>query len=267
MAKKKLSALELKLKKLGLLAKSYTDAKAAAEKVYLIQKSTANTGYLKTYIFAAGVSAENEVTNDNKIGEIDIPKDFLVKEGKMLTVEAGTGANDGKFMVVAENGTAVGTAYEAPSGVTAAGQWIDLVINTKGTTEAETATHIVFDVTKLVDIYTNGNGLNLSNGQFSIKLKQVSNADASGLEVSSDGLAVKIGTANGLSIDATGLNLAVATQSAAGAMSAADKTALDNLNQSLLTDAELGSWFGYASDSTMVTTTLPAVSDDSLTDE
>ena len=83
MAKKKLSALELKLKKLGLLAKSYTDAKAAAEKVYLIQKSTANTGYLKTYIFAAGVSAENEVTNDNKIAI-----DHLMKEEDLTKIQA-----------------------------------------------------------------------------------------------------------------------------------------------------------------------------------
>lgn len=264
MSKKKLSPLELKLKKLGLLAKSYTDAKAAAEKVYLIEKATANTGYLKTYILATGVSTEAGVTNDNKIGEIDIPKDFLVKGGKMLTVEAGTGANEGKYMVVAENGTAVGTAYEAPTGVNAAGQWIDLTINTVGNDANES--HIVFDVTTLVDIYTSGNGLNLSNGAFSIKLKQVSNADASGLEVDTNGLTIKIGTANGLSIDANGLNLATATQSSAGAMSAADKAKLDGLDVSLMTDAELGSWFGYASDSTMVTTTLPAVSDDSLTD-
>jgi hypothetical protein len=50
-------------------------------------------------------------------------------------------------------------------------------------------------------------------------------------------------------------------------MSAADKEKLDKLGIDLLTDAEIGSWFGYASNSTMVTTTLPAVSDDSITEE
>lgn len=268
MAKKKLSELELKLKKIGLTAKAYTDSKAASESVNLIEKATANTGYLKTYILAKGVSTEAGVTNDNKIGEIDIPKDFLVKSGKMLTVEAGTGANEGKYMVVAENGTAVATAYEAPSGVTAAGQWIDLTINTVGNDEA--ASHICFDVTKLVDIYTNGNGLNLNNGQFSIKL----NATNPGLGVDANGLKIVLGTnTNGLSLTANGLELAAASPSTAGvggnagAMSAADKEKLNNLDQSLLTDAEIGSWFGYAADSTMVTTTLPAVSDDSITDE
>ena len=242
MSKKKLSALELKLKKLGVLAKSYTDAVAAAGSVNLIEKATANTGYLKTYILAKGVSAESAVTNDNKIGEIDIPKDFLVKSGKLLSVVAGTGDNTGKWMVTAENGTAV-TAYEAPTGVTAAGQWIDLTINSQA--GDATADHVCINATQLVDIYTAGNGLSLSQGAFSVQL----------------------GTnANGLSVSANGLELAVATSSTAGAMSAADKAKLDNL-YALLTDAEIASWFGYAANSDMVTTTLPAVSDDSLTDE
>ena len=242
MSKKKLSALELKLKKLGVLAKSYTDAVAAAGSVNLIEKATANTGYLKTYILAKGVSTEAAVTNDNKIGEIDIPKDFLVKSGKLLTVEAGTDDNLGKWMVTAENGTAV-TAYEAPTGVTAAGQWIDLTINSQG--NDATADHVCINASQLVDIYTAGNGLDLTGGAFSIKL----------------------GTnTNGLSVTVNGLELAAATTSTAGAMSAEDKAKLDNL-YALLSDAEIASWFGYAANSTMVTTTLPAVSDDSITDE
>ena len=268
MSKKRLSELELTLKKLAILAKSYTDSKADAEKVHLIEKATANTGYLKTYILAAGVSTESAVTNENKIGEIDIPKDFLVKGGKMLSVEAGTGANEGKYMVVAENGTAVGTPYEAPTGVNAAGQWIDLIINTKDDDAA--VSHIVISVNKLVDVYTNGNGLNLSNGAFSIKL----NATNPGLAVDANGLKLILGTnTNGLSITANGLELTLASPStagvggSAGAMSAKDKENLNKVNIDLLTDAELGSWFGYASNSAMVTTTLPAVSDDSLTDE
>jgi hypothetical protein len=50
-------------------------------------------------------------------------------------------------------------------------------------------------------------------------------------------------------------------------MSAQDKENLNKLNIDLCSDAEIGSWFGYASNSTMVTTTLPAVSDDSIEDE
>ena len=242
MSKKKLSALELKLKKLGLLAKSYTDAKAAADKVYLIEKGTANSGYLKTYILASGVSTENGVTNDNKIGEIDIPKDFLVKSGSVETV----------------------TTADAPyTGAQVGDKYIDLVINTVGADE--TASHVYLPVKDLVDVYTGSNAIQV-NGSNEISI--ILNSTASGLEITANGLAVKLGTAtNGLSVTANGLELALATTSSAGAMSAADKTKLDALDQSLMTAAELGSWFGYASDSTMVTTTLPAVSDDSLTDE
>lgn len=223
MAKKKLSALELKLKKLGLLAKSYTDAKAAAEKVYLIEKATANTGYLKTYILAAGASTESAVTNDNKIGEIDIPKDFLVKSGEVKSVA---------------------TAGSPYTGAVVGDKYIDLTINTVGADE--TAQHLYIPVKDLVDIYTGSNAITVG---------------------SDNSISLKLGTTtSGLSITANGLELALATSSAAGAMSAADKSKLDNL-YALLSDAELGSWFGYASDSAMVTTTLPAVSDDSLTDE
>lgn len=223
MAKKKLSALELKLKKLGLLAKSYTDAKAAAEKVYLIEKATANTGYLKTYILAAGASTESAVTNDNKIGEIDIPKDFLVKSGEVKSVA---------------------TADSPYTGAVVGDKYIDLTINTVGADE--TAQHLYIPVKDLVDIYTGSNAITVGND---------------------NSISLKLGTTtSGLSITANGLELALATSSAAGAMSADDKSKLDNL-YALLSDAELGSWFGYASDSAMVTNTLPAVSDDSLTDE
>ena len=44
MAKKKLSALELKLKKLGILAKSYADALVLASKLNKYVKGTPNTG-------------------------------------------------------------------------------------------------------------------------------------------------------------------------------------------------------------------------------
>ena len=52
MAKKKLSELELILKKLGFVAKTYTDEQVAANAVHIIEQGTAESGYLKTYIFA-----------------------------------------------------------------------------------------------------------------------------------------------------------------------------------------------------------------------
>lgn len=221
MAQKKLSALELKLKKLAQLAKAYTDAKASSDKVYLIEKANANNGYLKTYILARGVSTEAAVTANNKIGEINIPKDFIVRSGNVSTV------------------TTAGTPY---AGAVVGDKYIDLTINTVG--DDGTATHIYIPVKDLVDVYTGSNAIAVgSNNVISLTLGA---------------------NTNGMSITANGLELALATSSTAGAMSSADKSKLDNL-YALLSDAELGSWFGYAADSEMVTTTLPAVSDDSIT--
>ena len=144
MAKKKLSALELKLKKLGILAKAYTDAVAAAGKVNLIEAATATSGYLKTYILAAGVSQESDVvesgTGKNLIGKINIPKDFLVKSASVETVE---------------------TADAPYTGAQVGDKYIDFVINSKD--NDATASHVYLPVNDLVDVYTGGNGVNINN--------------------------------------------------------------------------------------------------------
>ena len=286
MGKLSLKAIGVMLKKIAYIAKKYTDFQVSANSVHLYEKATANSGYLKTYILSTALSLA-AVTAANTIGEIDIPKDLLVKSGKLLTVEAGEagGTWDGKFVVVAEDGVALDSAnyYEAPDTVTAAGSWIDLVINT--VENDGTASHITFDVSKLIDIYTNGNGLNLVNGQFSIKL----NATASGLVVDANGLAININSSNahGLSITASGLELALAVapdqaNSVAGndgAISAAFKGQLDeyleDYDATLLTDAEMASWFGFditgtpasGSEAETIKNGLTGLSTDSITDE
>lgn len=83
-------------------------------------------------------------------------------------------------------------------------KYIDFVVNTSDGTGNEK--HIYLLVSDLVDTYTGGNGISVGSGN----------------EIS-----IKIGTANGLSVNGGGLNLAAATTTAAGAMSAADKTKLD----------------------------------------
>lgn len=271
MGKLTLKALGVLLKKAVVAVKKYIDLKISANSVHIFEKATANTGYLKTYIVTTAASLA-AVTALNTIGEIDIPKDLLLKSSKLLTVEAGTGANEGKYMVTKEDNVAV-TAYEAPVAVTGVGSWIDLVVNTVA--GDETAQHICVDLSSFIDIYSNGNGIDLNNKQFSIKL----NATASGLTVDSNGLAINIDSsnANGLSITANGLKLALASQSSAGAMSAADKTNLDGLvddmDLDLITDAEIASWLGYditgtpTGDAAEVKTALEGVSSDSITDE
>ena len=256
MSKKKLSAIELKLKKLGIVAKQYTDAVAAAGKVNLIEQATAESGYLKTYILALGVDNESDVvasgTGKNLVGKINIPKDFLVKSATVETVA---------------------TADTPYAGAQVGDKYIDFVINTKDTAQgSETASHVYLPVNELVDVYTGGNGVNVSNSNV-ISLDLDTNG---GLELtgSTDGqkqLAIKLDSsnANGLALTSAGLKLALATQSTAGAMSAADKTKLDKAITSddiaLLSDAEMASWFGY--NSTEAATILGSVSDDSITDE
>lgn len=279
MAKKKLSELELLLKKQAALSKAYTDAQVAATAVsngvHIIEAATPTSGYLKTYIFAVGVDNEAEVvesgTGKNLIGKVNIPKDFLVTGVKRCTVVAGTGANDGKWMVTHENGAAVAEPYEAPTGVDAAGVWAIFTVNVKDGTA--TNEYLAVNLSELIDAYTGGNGVSVANNVITIDLDSAGGLQFTGSTDGSKQLAVKIDStnANGLALTSDGLKLNLATTSAAGAMSAADKTKLNKALTSddiaLLSDAELGSWYGYASDSTMVTTTLPAVSDDSITDE
>lgn len=267
MTKKKLAPSELKQKKQTALLKKYTDVMVDASKLKKYEKGTPNTGYLKTIILSAATTQQAAEADANRI-EIDIPKDFLLKSSKLLTVEAGTGAQEGKWIVTKENNVAVETPYEAPASVTGAGQWIDLVVNTVG--DDATSQHICVDLSSFVDVYSGGNGINVANKVISIQL----NATASGLEVDANGLKVKIDStnANGLAITADGLKLATATSTSAGAMSANDKK---NVDQELMTDAEMASWLGWDITGTPATGSveeavknmLTGISDDSITDE
>lgn len=274
MGKLTLSALAVLIKKSVVGVIKYIDLKINANRIHIFEKATANSGYLKTYVVTTAASLA-AVTALNTIGEIDIPKDFLLKDSVQLTVVEGTDDNVGKFMVTEEDNVAVATPYEANSQVNAAGSWLDLIVNTQA--GDETAVHQLINLSKFIDIYSNGLGLNLTGKAFSIKL----NATASGLSVDADGLKIFIDSnnANGLSITANGLKLAQATQSAAGAMSAADKTNLDGLVEDmdldLVSDAEIASWMGYditgtpaeGSDAAQIKAALEGVSSDSITDE
>lgn len=274
MGKLTLSALAVLIKKAVVGVIKYINLKINANSVHIFEKATANSGYLKTYVVTTAASLA-AVTALNTIGEIDIPKDFLLKDSVQLTVVEGTGDNVGKFMVTEEDNVAVATPYEANSQVNAAGSWLDLIVNTQA--GDETAVHQLINLSKFIDVYSNGLGLNLSGKAFSIKL----NATASGLSVDADGLKIFIDSsnANGLAITANGLKLAQATQSAAGAMSAADKTNLDGLvedmDMNLVSNAEIASWMGYditgtpaeGSEAAQIKTALEGVSSDSITDE
>lgn len=121
--------------------------------------------------------------------KIDIPKDWLLSGVTKGTVTAEDKAAGGKF----ENDPdfAVGDKY------------LDFSFNVKAG-GAETTTHIYLNVQDLVDAYLAGNGLALDSATNTFSV------------------VVDTANANGLSVGANGIALGVATDSVAGAMSAAD---------------------------------------------
>lgn len=149
----------------------------------IVKLQTAATGYAATYqLYKNGAAIAGSVVN--------IPKDYLVKSAEIKTCS---------------------TADTPVQGYVVGDKYIDFVVNTVG--NDGTASHIYLLVSELVDAYTAGNGINITNQNVvSVKLSQ---------------------TANGLSLDNNGLSLSTATTSAAGAMSAADKT---TLNKAYTTD-------------------------------
>jgi hypothetical protein len=103
------------------------------------KKATANTGFLATY----ELKKDGVVVGD----AINIPKDFLVKSATLEVCE---------------------TADDPVSGMVVGDPYLDFVINTKGDTEAETDAHIYIPVKDLVDVYTEGNGINIASNVISV---------------------------------------------------------------------------------------------------
>lgn len=140
---------------------------------YTIAKlGTATAGYLASYQLQKDGTGVGDVIN--------IPKDYLVKSAEVKT---STGDGD-------------------PSGLPAGTKYIDFTINTYDTTSGTgTTSHIYLNVEDLVDVYTAGNGIAISDTNV---------------------VSAKVVAANGLSVDASGIKMGAASATAAGAMSAAD---------------------------------------------
>lgn len=147
---------------------------------YTITKlATATSGYLASYQLQKGGTGIGEVIN--------IPKDYLVKDAEIKT---STGTSD-------------------PSGFPAGTKYIDFTINTYDTSSGSgTTSHIYLNVEDLVDVYTAGNGINISAANV---------------------VSAKVVASNGLSLDADGIKLGVASTSANGAMTSAMVTKLNGI--------------------------------------
>jgi hypothetical protein len=150
---------------------------------YTITKlSTATSGYLASY----------QLQKDNVgIGDvINIPKDYLVKSAEVKT-STGTGTGDA-------------------SGLPAGTKYIDFTINTyDSATGSGTTSHIYLNVEDLVDVYTPGNGIDISDANV---------------------VSAKVVAGNGLSVDGDGIKMAVASTSANGAMTSTMVTKLNGID-------------------------------------
>ena len=209
-------------------------AKALADEDYteVVRITTADT----TYTAADGsvtVDADAKTIGVNMSAEADNgleKKDdgLYVKDHTFDVVKKDT-ANDGYIATyqVKVDGTAVGADINIPkdylvksadikvvaaaddpyAGAVVGDKYIDFVVNTVGGDGNES--HIYLSVQDLVDEYTAGDGIEIS---------------------ATNVIAIKLGTnANGLKVGAAGLELDEATTTAAGAMSATDKTKLDGV--------------------------------------
>lgn len=174
----KVSAAEgnqLEVKEDGL----YVDVPVVPE-YSVVKAETAEEGYISTYhLQKDGV---------NVGASINIPKDFLVKSGSIEEVAE----NDVPYV-----GAVIGDKY------------LDFVVNVKnGAAEAEE--HIYLPVNELVDVYTAGNGIEISAANV---------------------VSAKVVAENGLSVDENGIKLGLASADAAGAMSSADFTKLAGIEE------------------------------------
>lgn len=143
----------------------------------IVKAETAEEGAIATYY----------LTKDNvQVGaKINVPKDYLVKSATIEVVET-----EGQPYTEAK----VGDKY------------IDFVVNVKAGEGEGTESHIYLPVNELVDVYTAGNGIEISDTNV---------------------VSAKVVAENGLSVDENGIKLALASTNAAGAMSKEDKTKLD----------------------------------------
>ena len=131
----------------------------------------------------------DETGTPTECGKINIPKDYLVKSAEIKEVT---------------------TADDPYTGAKVGDKYIDFVINVKSGTATDE--HVYLAVNDLVDVYTSGNGIDISaTNEISVKIDA---ANANGLGVGADGVKLDVAIAN----DNTGAN------GKAGAMSATDKT-------------------------------------------
>lgn len=145
-----------------------TNAEEVAIAEYSVVKlETATDGYLASYQLQKDGAPAGATIN--------IPKDYLVKSASVKTA-----------------------TVDDPSGFAEGTKYIDFVVNTYDTDSGTgKESHIYLNVQDLVDVYTAGNGI------------EISEANA---------ISVKVVAENGLSVDTSGVKMGVASENTNGAM-------------------------------------------------
>lgn len=139
----KIEKIKLNGTELTISSKEVNIVLPAAAEYSIAQAATAETGYSATY----------HLTKDgvNVGAAINIPKDMVVQSGSVKTCT---------------------TADDPVEGYVVGDKYIDLLLANA------TNQHIYIKVTDLIDVYTAGNGLTLSNGQFAVNTSDTNIADA-----------------------------------------------------------------------------------------
>ena len=212
------------------LLDTYTQTEANLADAVSKKHAHANQALLDTYTqteadLADAVAKKHEHANAAELALIqtgDVAKWNNLSTGATVAVSARTTSLEQgvlKAYDVYQGSSLVGTidipkdflvksgivraATTADTGFTEGEKILDFTINTIG--DDETASHILISVADLVDAYTPGNGVEISTGNV---------------------VSAKVVAANGLSVDANGIAMALASASDNGAMSSADFTKL-----------------------------------------
>ena len=161
-----------------------------------------------THVAKVTVDKAGHVTGVENVAitnpEYSIVKDTTAQDGFIATyhltkngANVGTAINIPKDYLVKSAEVKVATGSDA-SGFPAGTTYIDFVVNTYDTTSGSgTESHIYLNVETLVKTHTAGNGISISDTNV---------------------ISAKVVAANGLSVDANGIKMGVASTSANGAM-------------------------------------------------
>ena len=120
----------------------------AAVQYKIAEQAVAESGFLATYTLQANTGESGAYVDVAGAAKINIPKDFLVKSVSLNTVTV---------------------ADEPVEGYVVGDKYIDFVVNT--VEGDEQATHLYLLVSDLIDVYTAGNGIDITNSAISVVAK------------------------------------------------------------------------------------------------